>query len=64
MVGGGREGPLQVTVGPEFFSQFLGPHIYTLTTGPSASSYYSIRPVIIINRPPRETVSLNQDVDI
>ena len=29
------EGPLQLTVGPQIFSAFPGPQIYTLTTGAS-----------------------------
>ena len=33
MVRAGWEGPLQLTVGPQFFSQFPGPQIYALTTG-------------------------------
>ena len=28
----GGQGPLQLTVGPQTFSEFLGPQIYTLTT--------------------------------
>jgi len=45
MVRAGWEGPLQLTVGPQIFSAFLGPQIYTLTT---ARSHHTVAAVVCV----------------
>jgi len=48
VVRAGWEGPLQLTVGPEISSEFLGPQIFTLTTADNTVAEILFRPVVFV----------------